>query len=50
MVAQREAQRPALRPGEHALAVTGRQMCERGLLIGGLERLRVAWRLLGGDK
>ena len=50
MVAQREAQLPALRPGEHALAVTGRRMCERGLLIGGLERLRVAWRLLGQSR
>ncbi len=36
----------AVSPDVHVLAVTGRQMCEHGLLFGGLQRLRLALMLL----
>jgi hypothetical protein len=41
-----EASRAAVSPKVHDLAVTGREMCERGLLFGGLQRLRLALELL----
>ena len=42
-----EARRPVLPPDIHILSVTGRRMCEHNLIMGGLQRLRMAWRLLG---
>jgi hypothetical protein len=41
-----EANRTTVSPNIHNLAVTGREMCERGLLFGGLQRLRLALELL----
>jgi hypothetical protein len=44
--AREEEGRPSLPPDVHMLAVTGRQMCEQGLLVGGLARVRLALALL----
>ena len=41
-----EASRPMVPANVHNLAVTGREMCERGLLFGGLQRLRLALEFL----
>ena len=41
-----ETSRTAVSPNVHNLAVAGREMCERGLLFGGLQRLRLALELL----
>jgi hypothetical protein len=46
MEQREEAGRTSLPPDVHMLAVTGRQMCEQGLLVGGLARVRLALALL----
>jgi hypothetical protein len=46
MEEREEAGRTNLPPDVHMLAVTGRQMCEQGLLVGGLARVRLALALL----
>jgi hypothetical protein len=49
-VEQAAARRPVLPPDIRVLAITGRRMCEHNLIMGGLQRLRIAWRMLATQR